>query len=405
MRRLVLVLLLGLLAPAAAHAQTGALSEAERGLQGRSVYVAPGFSGFSAAGRERVEREITQRGLDLRVALFPADAGDARTLAARLYRDLGSHGTVLVAAGGDVRAGPGLVPSRALREASAANSGVEDTLMDFVARLDAARGGAGAPGSSRGVGASPLLILLLIGGGLFALSSVTRSRRRRKEEEAELAHVRETVNEDLVALGEDIRALDLDVQMPDADREGKAHYNRAVEGYDRANQRLATAKRVDDLAGVGELLEDARYEMTAAKARLAGEPVPERRPPCFFDPRHGPSVQDQVWAPYGGTEREVPVCAACATDIADGREPESRQVMVGGGMAPWWSAGGGYGGYYGGMFSPFGLGAGLLGGMMLGSMFDPDPGWADGGFGGGDFGGGDFGGGDFGGGDFGGGDF
>jgi hypothetical protein len=141
--------------------------------------------------------------------------------------------------------------------------------------------------------------------------------------------------------------------------------------------------------------------MASAQARLAGEQPPERRPPCFFDPRHGPSVRDVPWSPDGaGATRDVPACAACAIRVEEGYEPESRQVLVGGRAMPYWMAGPMYGGYFGGFFPGF-----LLGDVLMGGFGGP----VDGGSGsdsGGDFGGmgGDFGG-DFGGGDGGGGDF
>ena len=42
----------------------------------------------------------------------------------------------------------------------------------------------------------------------------------------------------LVALGEEIQALDLDVEMPDASAVGREEYERALRLYDRANQLL-----------------------------------------------------------------------------------------------------------------------------------------------------------------------
>jgi hypothetical protein len=154
--------------------------------------------------------------------------------------------------------------------------------------------------------------------------------------------------------------------------------------------------------------------MASAKARLAGEEPPERRPPCFFDPRHGPSVRDVEWAPPGGELRPVPACAADALRVEEGEEPESREVLAGGRRTPYWNAGPAYGPWAGGFY---GATAGaLLPMLFVGSMLGSGFGWGDeggggdddfDGFGGGDFGGGggDFGGGDFGGGDFGGGDF
>jgi hypothetical protein len=146
--------------------------------------------------------------------------------------------------------------------------------------------------------------------------------------------------------------------------------------------------------------------MTAAKARLAGREPPERRPPCFFDPRHGPSSRDVEWAPVGGTPRPVPACEADAQRVERGEDPHARELTVAGQRVPYWEAGPAYAPFYGGFYGGFG---GFLPGLLLGSMIsggwdDPSPGdW--GGFGGGDLGGGDFGGGDFGGGDFGGGGF
>ncbi|MEU1307105.1 hypothetical protein ABZ443_46500, partial [Streptomyces shenzhenensis] len=45
-----------------------------------------------------------------------------------------------------------------------------------------------------------------------------------------------------------------------------------------------------------------RASLAQLSARRAGRPLPARRPPCFFDPRHGPSVTDAGWTPPGGAE-------------------------------------------------------------------------------------------------------
>jgi uncharacterized membrane protein YgcG len=241
---------------------------------------------------------------------------------------------------------------------------------------------------------------------LFGLSR----RRRRREEEAQLAQVRGVARDEVIALGDDIRALDLDMEMPGADPEAKQHYALAVERYQQAEQALEVARRPEDLQPVSELLEEGRWAMEAARAEMAGRPAPERRPPCFFDPRHGPSVTDVEWAPPGGEPRPVPACAADAVRVRDGDEPHTRQVPVGGRDVPYWQAGPAYGPFAGGFFAG-GLVPGLFLGSMLGGGFGMFGGAEEaaadpGGFGDfGDFGGGGFGGGDFGGGDFGGGDF
>jgi hypothetical protein len=219
--------------------------------------------------------------------------------------------------------------------------------------------------------------------------------------------VRKVAHDDVVALGDDIRALDLDMEMPSADPEAKQHYGLAVERYTQASEALDRARRPEDLQPVTELLEEGRWAMEAARAEMEGRPAPEHRPPCFFDPRHGPSVTDVEWAPPGGQPRPVPACAADAVRIRDGEDPNVRQVPRNGELVPYWQAGPAFGPWAGGFF-----GGGLLPGLLVGSML----GGALGGFGLpedasaadvgelGDFGDlGDLGGGDFGGGDFGGG--
>jgi hypothetical protein len=155
--------------------------------------------------------------------------------------------------------------------------------------------------------------------------------------------------------------------------------------------------------------------MAAAEALLAGKQPPERRPPCFFDPRHGPSTRDVEWAPPGGSPRKVPACEADAQAVERGVEPASRQVVAGGRSVPYWNAPPYFGPWAGGYFMPFG-GMGFLSGLFVGELLGGAyGGWGYGSWGGsggsGGFGswsggseGSDFGGGmDFGGGDFGGG--
>ena len=97
------------------------------------------------------------------------------------------------------------------------------------------------------------------------------------------------------------------------DEATRTDYTNAMNSYDRAKAELETIRRADEIQRVTNALEDGRYYMTATRARLAGDPVPERRAPCFFNPQHGPSVRDVDWAPPGGTPRSVPVCRACAS--------------------------------------------------------------------------------------------
>jgi hypothetical protein len=246
-----------------------------------------------------------------------------------------------------------------------------------------------------------------------------KTRRDREWEE-----VRDSARDDLVALGDDIRSLDVDIQMPNVSDEARQRYEQALQAYQRASEIFDGAKRPEDLAPVSETLEEGRYAMAYAKALLEGKPPPQRTPPCFFDPRHGPSTEQVEWAPPGGVPRPVPACAADAIRIKEGFAPHGRQVTVNGRPTEYWNAPRHYGPWAGGYFNGFG-GGGLLGTLLMGSalgaglgfgeelvggMFGGDgDGYGDGGDGYGDGDGGDgFGdGGDgFGdGGDFGGGDW
>jgi hypothetical protein len=402
-------------AAAPAHAQS-TLSEAARALDSDPVYVDPDAErALTGSEAERLRDAIREDGAGpLYLVVLPQSAadeagGDPSNALREIAQELREPGTYAGVIGNSFRAGSvGVdVPASELaRESLDARStdGTFAVVSDFIGRVGEARSGGGSGsggGSSNGGGGFPWFLLLLIGlpVGALALSSFRRRKREQEHERAQLEDVKQVAREDLVALGDDIRALDLDVQMPDVDPEGKQHYNQAVERYTEAEQALDRVQRAEDIEPVTSALEEGRWAMTAAKEELAGREAPERRPPCFFDPRHGPSVGDAEWAPPGGQPRPVPVCAADLQRIQDGLDPESRQVPMDGQMVPYWAAGPAYMPWAGGFF-----GGGLLPGLFLGSMLGGGFGFGGGMMGdptgGGDFGGGDLG--DFGGGDFGG---
>ena len=402
-----LALLLAVAAPA--HGQ-GALSEATRALDSNPVYVDESAErALTDSEVERLRDQIRERGAGpLYLVVLPESAGDeaggdpAGALR-EIAQELREPGTYAGVIGNSFRAGSvGVdVPASELARESLDARGTDGTfavLSDFIARVGEARSGGGGSsgGGGDGGGGFPWFLALLIGLPLAAIALGRRRQRQREEEHerAQLEDVRQVARDDLIALGDDIRALDLDVQMPDADPEGKQHYHQAVERYTEAEQALDRAQRPEDIEPVTSALEEGRWAMMAAKEEMAGRQAPERRPPCFFDPRHGPSVGEAEWAPPGGQPRPVPVCAADLQRIQDGLDPESRQVPMDGQMVPYWAAGPAYMPWAGGFF-----GAGLLPGLFLGSML----GGGFGMFGGAeDMAGGDFGGGDFGGGDVGG---
>ncbi len=386
-------------------ASAGAIVDrAVTGLTSSSVYVDSGAVTKTITGTQAsaLRREIETRGDGpIYIAVLPAKAldeagGDASSVADQLYRRLQKRGVYAVVAGGHFRAeSTDLARGSAGKLATQAfaahhTEGIGSTLIDFVDRVGAERLGRGSGSSSgrrlRNVGILPLLLVAGVGFFLY------RAFKRRRVRAEEFRAVKETARGDLVALADDVQALEGRVESNEA---AKRDYLAALDEYSRASSAFDRASSPAQLAPVAEALEGGRYLMASAQTRLEGKAPPERRPACFFDPRHGPSVRDVDWAPPGGQPRPVPACAADALRVGQGQEPESRQLLVRGQAMPYWAAGPMYGGYFGGFFP----------GLLLGEMLGGFGGFGFDGYGGGDGAGGDLGGGDFGGGmgDFGGG--
>ncbi|MET9268799.1 hypothetical protein [Kribbella sp. NPDC003557] len=274
-----------------------------------------------------------------------------------------------------------------------------------------------------------ILLIAVVVIAVLAYRSYRRTQLQSKKQHeitaAELEAVKRTADEDITRFGEELQDLDLEMVGKDLGDGARQDYQRALDSYESAKQAIGQVTQADQIKHVVEILEDGRYAAACVKARVAGEPLPQRRPACFFNPQHGPSVVDVMWSPPGGAPREVPACAADAERVRAGAEPDVRKVMVGPQRVPYWEAGPAYSPYAQGLFG--GVGGVLTGmfiGTALGGMFagggygDYAAGYedgmsdgggdmgGDGGDGGGDFnpfdGGGDGGGFDFGGGDFGG---
>ncbi|MDQ3784739.1 MAG: hypothetical protein M3360_07680 [Actinomycetota bacterium] len=427
--------LLGLaliLSTAAAGAQGSIIERAAEGLKSDPVYVDPQAESILSSGEARKISDRIERADagPVYIAVLPEEArseggGSVDGVLGTLFQTLGRPGSYVVVAGSELVAGTsggtpfqeGTVPELAsFAVQSEASNGASAVLTDLVERLEASAASGGTlpevdtPSTPDGGGGGfGLLPLLLVGGGIALIISLRRRRAGEERARLQLEEVKEAAMDDLVALGSDLRALDLDVEMPDADPAAKEDYVHALGCYERASRSIDEARRPEDMEAVTSQLEEGRWAMASAKARLGGLPPPERRPPCFFDPRHGPSARDVEWAPPGGATRAVPACAEDAGRVERGEEPMAREITVGGRSMPYWNAPAYYGpwagGYFGGMAGGFFPGL-FLGSMLGGGFYGGDYGGDGGGdFGGGDFGGGDFGGGDFGGGDFGGGDF
>lgn len=407
-----------------AHAATD-LSKVAEALREEPVYVDPAASGqLSSADAEALADKIKDADKPVFVAVLPADQ-PTENLLLNLRTETGVTGLygVRVDDRFDAAADASVMSRQAVDNLVTSVQSAGDPkaqLNDFV---DAALRNVGgtAPASwsegsgGDGVDVSGLIAAgaVLVAGGAGAYALVKRNRRRHEaERQAALAKLRVVVDEDITAFGEELDRLDFHPAAPEADDAMREDYEHALDAYDQAKRLMDSARRPEEVKAVTQALADGRFSLAQLAARREGRPLPERRPPCFFDPRHGTAVADETWTPPGGTAREVPVCAADRTRLSEGRDPVIREVDTEYGRRPYWDAGPAYGPWAGGYFGG-GILPGLLIGTMLGSMmagpayaadYGAGYGYGDGGYEGGDVSGADFDTGDFGGG-FGGGDF
>ncbi|MDJ0343265.1 hypothetical protein QMK19_13135 [Streptomyces sp. H10-C2] len=404
------------LAPAA-HAATGTGTVAEA-LKKSPVYVDPRAADqLSAADADALAKKIKDADKPVFVAVLPSapEFPANKNLLPDIRSQVGTTGVYAVhlgARGFSAGADPKVMSRNAVANLSTSvkdlfdtdtkallNSFVDQALPQATGHAPASWGGGSGSGSGAGAAIAVGAIAVVGGGGGYLL--YRRAKRKKAEaERAQLQTLGVVVDEDITAFGEELDRLDFSPSDPTADDAMRQDYGHALDTYETAKSSMAAARRPDDVRAVTAALEDGRFALATLAARRGGAPLPERRLPCFFDPRHGPSTGDVEWAPEDGAPRPVPACAADAARLADGQEPMSRTVETPYGRQPYWNAGPAYGPWAGGYFGG-GLLPGLLVGTMLGSMLSGPSAYGDSGYGGPD--GGDYSGSDFNSSDFGGG--
>jgi hypothetical protein len=235
-----------------------------------------------------------------------------------------------------------------------------------------------------------LVILAVLAVVLLVVGAVNRRTRSREvaRRTAELEPVKKLAYEDITALGTELQDLDAEVAGKTLDEGARADYQRALDAYEDAKVSGDAMTEPEHIRHVTQILDDGRYAIACVRARVAGEPLPTRRPPCFFDPRHGLSVADVDYTPPGGATRAVPACALDAERVRVGADPDVRTVMTGSRRVPYWQGGPAYAPYAAGYFAA-GAGMSLLfGGLLIGSLggWGFGDGWGDHGDGGGESG-------------------
>jgi hypothetical protein len=384
--RLLVVLAAGiaLVALLASPAQAGRYIDRAVSALGRNrVYVDSGArKALPATSVTALRNRVRRADTPIYIAVLPAAAlrearGSADRLAQAIVAAVRGGGTVAVSAGGHTGAAsstldPGTAATTMRATTRAHRGDLGATMLDFVGRADAAA----SAGRSfwQTLWDQPLVrVIALIVGGLILVTLVNAGvnmfwRRRSRGSSAGFGEVQALAQEDIVALGDDLRNLDLGLEAESDNSLAARDYTRAYESFQQALEAFERAEGPNDFAPVSTALEAGRYYMTLARARFEGRELPQRRPPCFFDTRHGPSVDDVGWMPKGGPPRPVPACESCMRSIADGVEPAARQVNAGGRRMPFYDAPPHFESWFAGYFG--GAAAGLVDGFPLGRALD-----------------------------------
>jgi hypothetical protein len=346
---------------------------------------------LSPPDQERIRARLGLAGTPVFVAVLPGQAlaeagGDANRLAGLVAASVGRAGTYLVVVGGEEGAASNTlargVAADQARAAFRQSPEPAAATMSFIDRVEKAAGTSPAtappaqppPGQEDADGDTVLLALLAVAGVvavgvLLALTLQNRSEQRTIRSVNQFSEVKAAAQEDLAALADDLRNLNVDLQAEEAGNpQAVNQYTRAYEFQERAEQAFDQARSPADLAPVSGALESGRYAMEAARALFERRDPPRRRPPCFFDTRHGPSVHDVGWEPPYGPPRPVPACAACMRQIASGVQPQPRRVRAGLRRVPFYDAPPHFESWFGGYFG--GAAADLVAGFPLGRALD-----------------------------------
>src|SRR5580765_6314214 len=215
-----------------------------------------------------------------------------------------------------------------------------------------------------------LVGLVVLAVAVFVVIGRRNKRLKAERAAAELEPVKKLAFEDVTALGVELQDLDLELAGRPLDAGANADYQRALDSYESAKTAADAITRPEQVQDVTKILDDGRYAIACVKARVAYDPLPQRRPACFFDPRHGMAVEDVPYAPPGGVVRDVPACALDAERVKAGAEPDSRMVMVGSQRVPYWEGGRAYAPYAAGYFGAFGPMEWMMAGFLFSGGFD-----------------------------------
>ncbi len=341
------------------------------------VYVDPEVTEISPAEAERLDALAARTAGPVRVLVVPADAlrehdpDDPEAaygndisyaddeLPGQLYDRVGVDGTYAVLVDADSSYDGRSFSAYQFSEErpfyeveNALDQAVDCCAPDYVSMLEAFLAHAGEEQTNPWpvigwlVGGIGLVLALIIGGRRW------QRHRRRKAEDAQVADaLRPSLQEEVVELSRTVAALPpVPTGVAGGDDELSNHTRQVLDLVEEARHRLDAGTDAGSGAGEGlsrmdtpdevedvvRRLADARYELVVIDALRSGRPAPEKTAPCFFDPRHGPSVAERPFKPEFGLERQVPVCAKCAEEVDAGHKPAVRTFSLSGVVKPYW---------------------------------------------------------------------
>lgn len=178
---------------------------------------------------------------------------------------------------------------------------------------------------------------------VIARAVVSQGRRARTEQANQLRLARRTAETDVNSFGDEVNRLAV---LADYDPRAADIYALVSALHAGAREALQEARRPDDFGRVTAILAEGRLAAARLAACAAGQPTPARRPPCFFNPGHGPSARNVTWQ-----RRSVPACAADAARVAAGADPYIRTVERDDRRVPYWEGGPAYAGWADGYYA------------------------------------------------------
>ncbi len=225
--------------------------------------------------------------------------------------------------------------AQTLRTLELLESGEAERLYEELDPDDRAGFSGGSPGSEDGLGAGGIAgivaVVMLV---LVGIVAAVRARRRHALASAPTATsasftlppaVLSTVraaedsrNEsrasaDVLALGEAIDAAELDPRRS----QGLPAWQAALDHYDVASRILDRHHSPADVVGAIVLAERGQEALAAAVRGRAWRPSPS----CYFNPLHDGQTTPVRWED-AATGVRIPACAACASAVSAGREPD-----------------------------------------------------------------------------------